>query len=72
MTYTWKTAPTNWQGLGQDNINTNEEKCIGTALKLKQNLLANFYSILTNDAPPTCQDNEQDDEHNERHNTMNE
>jgi hypothetical protein len=31
------------------------------ALKLKLNLLSNFYSILDYSAPPTCRVNEQDD-----------
>jgi hypothetical protein len=34
------------------------------ALNLKQNLLSIFYSILSYDALPTCQVEEQDDNHN--------
>ncbi len=51
-TYVGKTAPTSWQGPGLVNNNTKEDTRIAKALKLKQNLLSNLYSILTNSAPP--------------------
>ncbi len=42
------------------------------ALKLKLTLSSNFYSILTNNAPPTCQVDEQDDDPVEQVNNINE
>ena len=36
------------------------------------NLLANYYSILDNTAPPTCQVDKQDDDHVEQLNNINE
>jgi hypothetical protein len=41
------------------------------ALKLKLTLLANYYSILDNTAPPTCQVGKQDDDHVEQVNNIN-
>ncbi len=33
------------------------------AWKLKQNLQSNFYLIITDSAPPTCQGDKQDNDH---------
>jgi hypothetical protein len=40
-----------------------KEKSQAIALNLKQNILSNFHSILSDNAPPTCQVKEQDDDH---------
>ena len=49
-----------------------KENSQAIALKLKQNLLSNFYSILSDHAPPTCPVDEQDADHNETVNNINE
>ncbi len=41
-------------------------------MKQKQNLTANYYSILDNTAPPTCQVDKQDNDHVEQVNNINE
>jgi hypothetical protein len=38
-----KIAPTSWQGPGRVDNNAKEDTRIAEALKLKQNLLSNFY-----------------------------
>jgi len=43
-----------------------EDNRIAEAYKLKQKSLSNFYSILTTSAPPTCQVDKQDDDHDEQ------
>jgi hypothetical protein len=65
-------APTwNWQGPGQFDCKQKEDDSNAIALKLTLNLLSNFYSILDNTAPPTCQVDEQDDDNNQKVNNIN-
>ncbi len=65
LTFAGKFKPTTWNGPGHDKADIDWEKSQAIALNLKQNLLSNFYSILSDNAPPTCQVEEQDDNHNE-------
>jgi hypothetical protein len=58
--------------MGPDETEKEKEKSQAIALKLKQNLLSNFYSVLSDNAPPTCPVDEQDDDHNETVNIFNE
>jgi hypothetical protein len=67
-TYAGKSAPEP----GQDNYELKEEHSNAIALKLKLTLSTNFYSILDYTAPPTCQVDEQDDDHVEQVNNINE
>jgi len=55
-----------------DETEKEKEKSQAKALNLKQNLLSNFYSLLSDHAPPTCPVDEQDDDHNETVNNINE
>jgi hypothetical protein len=60
-------------GTGAEDDNERKQaKSEAIALKLKLNLAANFYSILDNTAPPTCQVDKQDDDHVEQVNSINE
>ncbi len=56
----------------QDDNEQRKAKNKAIALKLKLNLTANYYSILDNTAPPTCQVDKQDNNHMEQVNNINE
>ena len=52
--------------MGWNDTEEKEDKRIAEELNLKRNLISNFYSILCDSAPPTCQVDEQDDDHDEQ------
>jgi hypothetical protein len=63
-TFVGKSKPTTCSGLGHDKAEKEKEKSQAIALKLKQSLLSNFDSVLSDNALPTCQVREQDEDHN--------
>ena len=71
-TFVVKSKPYRLTGAGARRDRKKKENSQAISLKLKQNLLSNFYSILSDHAPPTCPVDKQDDDHNETVNNINE
>jgi hypothetical protein len=57
--YKGNSAP-NWQGQGLDNIDITDNIRKAAFHKIKPALLSNYYSILSDKAPPPCQVKEQE------------
>jgi hypothetical protein len=63
-TFAGKSNPTTCNRPGHDKADIEKEKSQAIALSLKHNLISIFFSVLSDNAPPTCQVKEQDDNHN--------